>query len=148
MELLPDQETPLCHRYSHDNLHIALPTRFEPPQAEALTRLLRCNQARCKRIFIDARQVTALHPEAVSALKSSLRADGLATDRVVFKGRQGFTLGVDGNRVLIQKTAGRDSYHEFDKHNTKGQHEHVCHGRCAHCACGRHAGRGEERATA
>ena len=38
----------LSHRFSHDNLHISVSSRFDPPQANALVALLQCNQANCK----------------------------------------------------------------------------------------------------
>ena len=76
--------TGLSHRFSHDNLHISVSSRFDPPQATALIELLQCNQANCKRIFIDVRHVANPHPSAVDALKTSLLLGGLSTERIVF----------------------------------------------------------------
>ena len=111
----------LSHRFSHDNLHISVSSRFDPPQANALIKLLQCNQANCKRIFIDVRHVADPHPSAVDALKTSLLLGGLSTERIVFKGKSGFDMAVTGNRVLIEQ-----------------KKEHVCKGNCANCKCGHH----------
>lgn len=120
------QASDVTHRFSHDNLHIALDTHFDPPQADALISLLHGNQARCKRIFIDVRRVSHPHPLAVSALKTELRLQGLGSGRVIFKGQCGFDLAVNGNRVLLLK----------ERPGHAGGH--VCKGNCAHCKCGRH----------
>ena len=119
----------LTHHFSHDDLHIALSERFEQPQTDALMEMLRGNQTRCRRIFIDVSKVTHPHPSAVAAFKTSLSAQCVGPERVYFKGRLGFDLAIDGNRVLIVKDASRQ------KHDPG---KHVCKGNCAHCACGHH----------
>lgn len=78
----------LSHRFSHDNLHISVSSRFDPPQATALIQLLECNQANCKRIFIDVRHVA--DPTLCHRRPQNLAAAGrLSTERIVFKGKSG-----------------------------------------------------------
>ena len=93
--------TGLSHRFSHDNLHISVSSRFDPPQATALIELLECNQANCKRIFIDVRHVANPHPSAVDALKTSLLLGGLSTERIVFKGKSGFDMPWSSCGVMV-----------------------------------------------
>lgn len=111
----------LTHHFSHDNLHISLASRFDPPQASALIELLHCNQTSCKRIFIDVRGVDNPHPSAVDALKTSLLLGVPSADRIIFKGKSGFAMAVNGNRVLVEQ-----------------KKQHVCKGNCANCTCGHH----------
>ena len=114
-------QTGLSHRFSHDNLHISVSSPFDPPQASALIELLQCNQANCKRIFIDVRHVTDPHPSAIDTLKTTLLLGNLSAERIVFKGKSGFDMAVSGNRVLIEQ-----------------KKKHVCKGNCANCKCGHH----------
>ena len=109
----------VTHRFSQNNLHICLNDKFGPSQANAVIDLLRINHMNCKRIFIDVRQVRQSTPAAVNSLKESLILGGFATEQVVFKGKDGFSMAVDGNRVLIQQ-----------------EKKHVCKGNCANCKCG------------
>ena len=68
----------LTHRFSHDNLHISVSSRFDPPQANALIKLLQCNQANCKRIFIDVRHVADPRP-VVELLQALADYPGIST---------------------------------------------------------------------
>lgn len=115
------QVSDVTHRFSQDNLHICLNDQFGPRQADAVIDLLRINHMNCKRIFIDVRQVHQPIPSAVSTFKDSLILGGLGTEQVIFKGKTGFVMAVDGNRVLIQQ-----------------EKKHVCKGNCANCKCGHH----------
>ena len=105
----------VTHRFSQDNLHICLNDQFGPHQADAVIDLLRINHMNCKRIFIDVRQVNQPVPSAISTFKDSLILGGLGTERVIFKGKAGFVMAVDGNRVLIQQ-----------------EKKHICKGKCGH----------------
>ena len=119
----------LTHHFSHDNLHIALSEQYEQPEADALIEMLRGKETQCKRIFIDVQKVVQPHPSAVSAFKTSLSALRIGPERVFFKGKLGFDLAINGNRVLIVKKA------THERHEGK---KHVCTGNCAHCTCGHH----------
>ncbi len=119
----------LTHRFSHDNLHIALSEHFEQPQVDALIDMLRGQQTHCNRIFIDVRKVTNPQPSAVAAFKTSLGSLSVGPERVFFKGKLGFDLAVNGNKVLIVKKANQERSEEK---------KHVCKGNCAHCTCGHH----------
>ncbi|MBQ9407469.1 MAG: squalene cyclase [Desulfovibrio sp.] len=127
MEKYQNKALGLTHHFSHDNLHIAVDEQFDHPQADALMEILRGNQARCKRIFVDVRKVAHSRPSAVAAFKSSLRAQVTEPGRLFFKGMLGFDLGINGNRVLIVKKAAAAAPKEK---------KHVCKGNCSHCTCG------------
>ncbi|WP_022655488.1 hypothetical protein [uncultured Desulfovibrio sp.] len=116
------QPLDVSHRFSHENLHIRLNTRFDPPQASILISLLQRYHQSCKRIFIDVRQVEYPDPLAATALKTAFLHASYEPQRIVFKGNSGFALAVSGNRVLIVPEKKRE--------------KHVCRGNCANCRCG------------
>lgn len=116
-------------RESANNLHISINDTFALPQAQAIVDLLRSRHTCCNRFFIDVRQVTRLEEDAVTALRSALPASPVSMQRIAFKGRQGFNLAVNGNKVLIVPE------------NAK----HECRGNCPNCTCGHKKARARSR---
>lgn len=132
MEHATTLSTRLTQRRTQDTLHIALDGPFGQPQADALLEILRGQEAECKRIFIDVRRIAPPQPAAVASFKSSLQSQGLGTGKLFFKGKQGFDLAINGNRVLLLKEKPAREPRE------KREKGHVCKGNCPHCRCGHH----------
>ena len=125
------QSLDVSHRFSHDNLHICFTSRFDPPQADVLIKLLQQYYQSCKRIFIDVREVKQPNPAAVAILKTAFLRASYAPQQIVFKGNSGFALAISGNKVLLVPE--------------KKPEGHVCRGNCAHCRCGHKKAHSESR---
>lgn len=93
--------TVLACRESASNLHIDVGQTLGKAQAEGILHLLSSHGDACKRFFIDVRQVTHLDHEAADSLRAALPLSRVSMQRIAFKGRLGFDLAVDGNKVLI-----------------------------------------------
>lgn len=116
------QTLDVSHHFSHENLHIRLKKHFKPPQAHTLISLIQHYHQSCKRIFIDVRQVEQPDRIAATVLKTAFLNAAYEPRQIVFKGKSGFALAVNGNRVLLVPE--------------KKRKEHVCRGNCANCRCG------------
>lgn len=105
------------------DLHIKVEGWFEQSAANKVDALIRAHEAEGGRVFVDVRGLRPLEPEARNLFRQSLRT--VPAQRLYFKGEEGFSIGVDGSRVLIIKKSPCR-----------------CAGRCTTCAC---AARARER---
>lgn len=119
-------------RESANNLHIDVGQTLGRAQAENILQLLESRGDACKRFFIDVRQVTHLDHEAADSLRAALPHSRVGMQCIAFKGKLGFDLAVDGNKVLIMPE------------NAK----HVCRGTCPDCKCGHKKARARARNAA
>ena len=122
----------LACRESASNLHIDAGQTLGKAQAEGILHLLSSHGDACKKFFIDVRQVTHLDHEAADSLRAALPQSRVSMQRIAFKGRLGFDLAVDGNKVLIMPE------------NAK----HVCRGTCPDCKCAHKKARARARNAA
>ncbi|MBQ7456549.1 MAG: squalene cyclase [Desulfovibrio sp.] len=118
----------VSHRMSHNNLHIKC-AHFTETQAHTVMGLLHQFHTQCNRIFIDVEGIEQPGHSAAETFKQALSASSIAPEQIFFKGAGGFTLAINGNRVIIPKPASRKSEH------AKG---HTCCGKCQHCHCHKH----------
>lgn len=124
--------TALTCRESAGNLHIDVGRTLGAAQAESILQLLAGRGDTCKKFFIDVRRVTQLDHEAADSLRAALPQSRVNMQRIAFKGRLGFDLAVDGNKVLIMPENA----------------EHVCRGTCPDCKCGHKKARARARNAA
>lgn len=124
--------TALACRESAHNLHIDVGRTLGKAQAEDILHLLTSRGDACKHFFIDVRRVTHLDHEAAAGLRAALPQSRVSMQRIAFKGKLGFDLAVDGNKVLIMPENAR----------------HVCRGTCPDCKCGHKKSRARMRNAA
>jgi len=110
--------------FSNHNLHIRC-AEFAPQQADSVLELMDTCQKKCPHIFVDVQDVHEMDPAAVAHFKASSVHAQIRPRQLIFMGKAGFNLAMDGNLVLIPKKPE----HKHDGH---------CCGKCAHCRCGKH----------
>ena len=110
--------------FSNNNLHIRCDT-FESSQAHSILALVGSYRDVCPHIFVDVQGVQEMDAAVAAHFKSSQMKTQLRPRQLIFMGKRGFELAVDGNLVLIPKKPDPSK-------------KHHCCGKCAHCRYGRH----------
>ena len=113
----------LPYRISARNMHVTLEGTLSPDLAAELGGLVATHARDCATFFIDVRRMDHADPDAAEHLKTALRHGPVAPQRIAYKGRHGFDLADNGNRVLVPSPSHR---HEPG---------HVCKGNCPDCRC-------------
>ena len=123
----------VSHRLSHGNLHINLAGEFGMSHSSAVLGLLERHYAACNKIFIDVRKVDQPNPLARGHFQKTMPRLAPDPRKVFFKGKAGFSLALNGNRVLITPDHGAGHNHEHEHHHH--QPGHVCKNNCPNCKC-------------
>ena len=110
--------------FSNHNLHIRCDS-FEPSQAHSVLALVGSYRDVCPHIFVAVQGVQEMDAAVAAHFKSSQLKTQLRPRQLIFMGKRGFELAVDGNLVLIPKKPDPAK-------------KHHCCGKCAHCHCGKH----------
>ena len=122
------------YRISANNMHVTLEGRLSPDMAAALGGLVATHERECGTFFIDVRGMEEAEPDAAESLKNVMQRSPVSPDRIAYKGRRGFDLAVNGNKVLVPSPR---------------RHEpgHVCKGNCPNCRCRQNKARAASRGT-
>lgn len=88
--------------FSNNNLHIRCDS-FEPSQAHSILALVGSYRDVCPHIFVDVQGVKEMDAAVAAHFKSSQMKTQLRPRQLIFMGKRGFELAVDGNLVLIPK---------------------------------------------
>lgn len=88
--------------FSNHNLHIRCDS-FEPSQAHSVLALVGSYRDVCPHIFVDVQGVQEMDAAVAAHFKSSQLKTQLRPRQLIFMGKRGFELAVDGNLVLIPK---------------------------------------------
>lgn len=89
--------------FSNNNLHIRCDS-FEPSQAHSILALVGSYRDVCPHIFVDVQGVQEMDATVAAHFKSSQMKTRLRPRQLIFMGKRGFELAVDGNLVLIPKS--------------------------------------------
>ena len=121
-------------RHSRNNLHISLRGQFTAQAATTLLGAVRREYRTGARIFVDTAALTSVLPEGRAAWRRVWPDSNIPTSCLFFKGEKGFSLGLDGSRVLLVKP--HPKRRQDDDKTPQG---HVCRGNCTNCSCrGKH----------
>ena len=110
------------HRLNQHNLHIRC-EELGQEQVDAVASLACQHHQSCHHIFIDVRPVQRPQPEVARRLQAAFRAAPIAAQKIVYKGKAGLELALDGNRVIVVDEAKAG---------------HHCCGNFRGCACRKH----------
>ena len=89
--------------FSNNNLHIRCDS-FEPSQAHSILTLVGSYRDVCPHIFVDVQGVQEMDAAVAAHFKSSQLKTQLRPRQLIFMGKRGFELAVDGNLVLTPRS--------------------------------------------
>lgn len=106
-------------RKSNGNLHLRPKGDLDGSSAWVLIRMIYESYDGKGRVFIDTQDLREMHPFGCGILKCELRKGIVPTERLYFKGKNGFEMAPNGSRVIVPAKVPSCR----------------CNGNCQNCLC-------------
>lgn len=107
------------HKESNGNLHLRPKGDFDGNSAYELIHLMREKYNGKGRVYIDTKDLRAVHSFGCSIFRCRFQQGGVPADCLFLKGKKGFKMAPDGSKVIP----------------VSRKRQCRCDGDCAHCGC-------------
>ncbi len=93
----------ITHRQSSGNLHISIAGEFNGQCAWTLLRTIEEYYELPGRVFVQTEQISSIKEKGLLLYKQAYNSRRVPLQNFYFKGKTGFKIALDGQRVLLSK---------------------------------------------